>query len=461
MSQLPRRAVLAGTALFVTVSLTACKKQAPEPAVPAVAPVEAPTGAELDGDWGGVLQVPLGQLRLVLHIDGEAATMDSLDQGATGIPASQVTRAGSTVTVQFAALGASFTGTARGDTLEGTFTQAGAEMPLTLERDVIPLPPVRPSEPHPPFPYVVEDVTVDAGDHTLGCSLTRPEGEGPWTAVALLSGSGPQDRDEFIAGHRPFLILSDHLTRKGIVVLRCDDRGFGASTGDFASATTDDLARDAAAMALALSARDDTGAVGFIGHSEGGLTGPLAADEADFLVLLAAPALPGDAVLRTQSHRIGLAERMTRSQMRSQETTQEQLLTAALGGDTPENREAMRQALSAAGAPEPAIEPTVARMFSPWMQRFLVYDPAPTLKGLDVPVLAIWGGKDVQVHPSDHRPPFDAAMADRSDVTVHVFPRMNHLFQVTETGAPSEYQTLETSFDAEMLEVVSTWILER
>jgi alpha/beta superfamily hydrolase len=460
----------------------------PRPAVP------DPAG--LAGDWGGPLDVGMMELALVLHLtyDGAAyaATLDSPDQGAFGIPA-EAALAGDTLLVTIPAVQGVLRGQLVGDGIEATFSQGGAAYPLVLTRDGARVEaPRRPQDPQPPFPYEVEDVTFESvSGVTLAGTVTRPEGEGPsgharFPAVVLVSGSGPQDRDEALLGHRPFAVLADHLTRRGVLVLRYDDRGAGGSTGDFSTATSEDLAVDATAAVRWLAVRPDVSAVGVVGHSEGGVLAPIVAgqsDDVDFVVLLAGTAVRGDAVIAHQGARIAQAEGLSAAGAAANERHVAEALAhvvdvpvdvplsdsvraavlagfrAAYAALTPEDR-------AATGATDPAaadaeLVATAGRLDEPWMRYFLAYDPAPALRALRVPALALFGEKDLQVTPDQNEAPMREALAASAspDWAVETLPGLNHLFQTAETGAISEYVRIEETMSPAVLDRVAGWIL--
>ncbi|HEX4404300.1 MAG TPA: alpha/beta hydrolase, partial [Polyangia bacterium] len=258
----------------------------------------------LEGAWDGTLQVRLPVvLKIAAAGAGWTATADSPAQHEHDMPVEAVSVAGNDVVFAMPKIGASFTARLVDAKLVGTFTQRGRAMPLELARTDTPIPVVRrPQEPKAPLPYVERPLVVtSAPGVALACTLTKPKGVGPFTAVVLATGSGPQDRDETLAGHKPFLVLADALTRRGIAVLRCDDRGVGASTGAFAAATTFDFAADALAAVAALRARPEISPahVGVVGHSEGATVAAIAATRSSdvaFVVLLAGPGLPGAAI---------------------------------------------------------------------------------------------------------------------------------------------------------------------
>ncbi len=286
---------------------------------------ERPDRPDVAGTWAGTLDAAGQELSLVFHIargeEGQlSGTMDSPDQGAYGLALSAVeAEEDGSVRFEFAMVGGEYTGrlSVEGEAIEGSWSQGGASFPLLLERgDADALAPKRPQEPQPPFPYEALDVEFDnpeAGIRLAG-TLTIPAGDGPHPAVVLISGSGPQDRDETVFGHRPFLVLADYLTRRGIAVLRCDDRGIGESTGDFAVATTPDFASDAlAAVAFLQNASRSwiPARIGLVGHSEGAIVAPMAANRAARYCVRRAPGeygreRPGTAGHAGEGHQSGV-----------------------------------------------------------------------------------------------------------------------------------------------------------
>ncbi len=450
---------------------------------------------EIVGSWIGTLTVPGTELRIVFHItEGEdgtlSATMDSPDQGATGITVSEVTFADGHLKLVSAAVNGEFEGdlTADGSRIEGEWRQGGATLPLVLSRTEAEVEgPHRPQEPEPPLPYDVEEVSYAnaVGGNELAGTLTLPRNGGPHPAVVLISGSGPQDRDETVMGHRPFLVLADHLTRQGIAVLRFDDRGVGGSTGDFATATSEDFATDALAGVTYLKSRSDIDGekIGLIGHSEGGLVAPMVAVQSDdvaFIVLMAGPAVTGEEIILEQSVLISRAAGRSEADIQDDLATNREvfqivkeeadlvvaagrlkdLLTAHAAELSPEERE---QAGITEENLDTQIQAQIQQANTPWVRFFLTYDPAPTLAKVRVPVLAINGEFDLQVPPNQNLPLMRQILEDSGnlDYTVEELPGLNHLFQTAVTGAPSEYVRIEETISPVALELMSQWILER
>jgi pimeloyl-ACP methyl ester carboxylesterase len=444
--------------------------------------VSQAAGADVTGTWEGTLDAGTAQLRLVVHVtradDGAlTGTLDSPDQGATAIPLTAVEGGEGRLAFSVQSLGVSFEGTLGTDGgVTGTFTQGPVSLPLTLRQVDRPTEPSRPQLPREPFPYRTEDVSIETPSPgvVLAGTFTFPAGEGPFPAVVLVSGSGPQDRDETIMGHKPFLVLADHLTRAGIAVLRYDDRGVGGSTGSFAAATSEDFSVDAVAAVQWLARRNDIAVVGIVGHSEGGLIGPMAAarsDDIGFLVLLAGPGIPGAQILDLQAAMInrvaGAPEEVIR---RNRELQQELFAILRSEPDTAAASARLRAALERAASTLPdgsiqrgRIDAELIQLNSPWFRFFLDYDPRPALEQVRVPVLALNGGKDLQVPPNANLPEVRAALerGGNPDVTTRVLPGLNHLFQTAATGGPEEYARIPETLSPLALDAVRDWILER
>jgi len=455
-----RRALVAAAALLMT-------------APPGMSAQDAP---DLAGAWAGTLETGAGTLRIVFHLtpadDGLGATMDSPDQGAYGIAAGPVTLDAGRLRIEVPVVSGHYDGTiaAGGARIDGTWHQAGMSFPLPLEPSAD-AEASRPQEPGKPYPYEAVEVEFEsvASGVTLAGTLTLPPEAGPHPAVVLVSGSGPQDRDETIFGHRPFLVLADHLTRNGIAVLRYDDRGVGGSTGEFATAITPDFADDAEGAVRYLLSRPeiDTGHIGIIGHSEGAQVAPIVVNRCDdvaFTVLLAGTGVDGEELLVMQLIAINRAMGVSEEVTAQRSGLQRELL--ALVARTPDDSvaaEEARDVLAGAGVTGRAAEAQVAALLSPWMRHFLTYDPLPELRALSVPVLAMWGEKDRQVPPEGNREPVDRALAESGnpDVTSIVLPGLNHLFQTAGSGAPSEYAGIAETFAPAALDQITEWIAVR
>ncbi len=434
----------------------------------------------VEGLWQSALETHGLRLRLQLHVahdtDGQlVGALDSLDQQVDGLPAIRMEFKEAAFRFEIPAVAGVFQGTLNPakNKLIGTWSQTGAEEKIEFVRSDQPLELRRPQTPTKPYPYREEDVSFSnsAAGVTLAGTLTLPKGTGPFPAALLIAGSGPNDRDEALASHRPFLVLADHLTRNGIAVLRYDKRGIGKSTGSTDKATTVDLAADAQAGIAYLKTRKeiDPAKIALIGHSEGAMIAPLIASrtkDVAWVVLLAAPATFGEETLLNQSALIGKAADLTDEQ-----------LEASLNFDqaaydlvrTEKDPAALREKLNAlvretglgAAMPPTVMETQMRMMESPWFRFFLDYDPLPNLKTLQVPVLALYGQKDLQVPAKANLPVLKQALQDagNKDVDVRELPDLNHLFQHAYSGTPIEYAAIEETFSPDAMQIISDWVL--
>ncbi len=438
--------------------------------------------------YQGALSGPFGKLDMTF-VFGKTpgghwvAHVDVPMQGLQGFPLINVRREEDRFTGDMAVVpGASIDAQLvdDGKRLTGRFRQGQFDLAMDFARTEQYAPQTirRPQEPKPPFPYTEEQVEiVTPAGHALAGTLTMPPGRGPFPGVVLISGSGPQDRDETVFGHRPFLVIADYLARNGIAVLRYDDRGVGGSTGGGTEATSADLADDARVILEFLASQRgvDPRRVGLIGHSEGGLIAPRVAAEkrgVAFIVLLAGPGVPGDELLTVQLRKIlevsGLPAE-TVDQMCAQQ--QEILKLMRSGKSDDELRDAIRPVLEAQLAAtsgltgeelDKAVEANMGPAVSPWTRYFVSYDPRPVLGRVGCPVLALNGTLDLQVWHEQNLPEIEKALrAGGADVTVRAYPGLNHLFQPATTGSDAEYATIEITFDEAVLRDIVEWIKQQ
>lgn len=456
-----------------------------------IAHAEAEDQAEPER-WTGAVELPGIELGITITIehDGEAwsGVIDIPMQGVDDLPLSDITRTDSELAFTAPLPGAPANTWPRWSltlsedaSAEGLLRQSGGEFPTTLRlaSEGESLEPARPQEPKPPFPYRTEEVTVETeAGHTLAGTLTLPDpnvAEPPYATAILITGSGPQDRDETILGHKPFAVLADHLARRGIASLRCDDRGFGASTGSFATATTLDFVEDATAQVAFLAERDEVGTIGLIGHSEGGLIAPFVASErgeVDWVVLLAGTGVPGRDIILEQTAAIQRAGGADEATVRAQSAAQQAAIDAGLADDIETLNREMRRLIvlqMEANGVEPQdqlVDTMTAQQVQsltgqPWMRTFLTLDPRPALQKVTQPVLVLNGELDLQVLPDQNVPEIEKALANNNDVEVRVLDGLNHLFQPATTGSPAEYADIEITFDPNALEIISGWIRRR
>ena len=434
--------------------------------------------SDIDGDWLGSLDSGMMKLRLVLHIvnteDGLTATMDSLDQGANGLPVTTITRNDSSLKFEMKGIGGSYDGTINKDLagFDGTWKQGGKSFPLAFKRvkNASELePPRRPQNPVKPYPYREEEVSYKnpAANIDLAATITIPEGKGPFPAVLLMTGSGPHDRDETLMGHKPFWVLADYLTRKGIVVLRADKRGVGKSGGDYSKAAAADFASDADAGVAYLKTRPEVNLhkIGLVGHSEGGIEAPMSAvrnADVAFVVMMAGPGVRLDLLLPEQARLIELASGKSAEEVAKDLAIQHDVLTAVENDKDDATLEKDLREKLAGKLPEAQLTVQIKLVSSPWFRSLLDYDPAPTLSKLTCPVLVINGEKDLQVPPEQNLPPIRKALeaGGNRNYEIDELPGLNHLFQTAKTGAITEYAEIEETMAPVAMDRISSWILK-
>lgn len=443
---------------------------------------------DLTGSWKGDLDVGLQKLPLIFHFhpdgDGWKATMDSPSQQAKGIPVSKVLYNGLLLTMEIKQLQAAFEGIYQGDAFQGQFMQAGLSLPLSLakiemtEEESVAL--NRPQEPKGPFPYEIIQTTFINGaeGYALKGTITKPSGQGPFPAVVLVSGSGPQNRDSEIFGHKPFWVLADFLTRKGIVVLRYDERGVGESEGSFKGTTSDDFANDAYAAMRRLQGFEfvQKDKIGVLGHSEGGLIawilGAKGSELPNFLVALAPPVVPINELMAQQAFDVIIASSGDEALAREQsEYNRELFKVVKKSANVADAKTAMSAFLESKGKEKGLSgeeltsyrEQQVAayqQLLDPWFFAFIKTEPSQIIKKITVPVWSGFGAKDVQVNAAINQSALEGLSANASGWEIKTYPNLNHLFQTSTTGAVSEYGEIEETFSTEVMEDIAAWINE-
>lgn len=447
-------------------------------------------GKPLVGDWMGTLKIGGTSIRLAVTVvakpDGSySGTLTSLDQDATPHPLEEVSLKEKAVRFHFKRVGLLIEGTLNdaGTDIAAKLKQGGATLPMEFKKMDRPFTgPKRPQQPHPPYPYRAEEVTYEnkAAHAKFTGTLTIPRGPGRYPVALLLSGSGQQDRDEQIMGHKPFLVIADYLTRHGIAVLRVDDRGVGGSTGDVMHATTEDFAKDALCALAYLKTRPDIDVhkMGLIGHSEGGEIGPIVANQTPdlaFIVLLAGPGQPGDEILLSQMEFL-LKQSGASDVVVARTRALQQKIYAVLKEERESEPLAKKMKVlyhdylssltdvekKQAGVTEQSADAAAKLLGTPWFRFFVAYDPRPALTRLKCPVLALIGEKDMQVPPKGNIPELEKALraGGNKDVTVRELPKLNHLFQTCENGSVTEYAKIEETFSPKALEIIGKWIQE-
>ena len=436
----------------------------------------------LAGRWDGTIDVPGGALPFSVTFatpSGElAGTIDVKAHKASPLGAISLTGHNIHFELQNAKPAvAVFDGTIQRDSMGGTFTQGRARGTFSLRRvDAVTVPATAAL-------YRSEDVTFANGSVTLAGTVTTPQGKGPFRALVMVTGSGAQNRDEELFGFKIFATIADHLTRHGVAVLRYDDRGIGGSTGNIGASTTADFAGDALAGVALLAGRPeiDRTRIGIWGHSEGATVAALAAarsSDVAFIVLMAPPAIPGEALLARQQADLARALGASPDEVAAGQAAFKKVVEAIRFDATSDVLQAAVRDLIAAqddarsasaraelgerGAFVDKMLPVgMSQLGSRWMRDLIVSDPESTLTMVRCPVLAVFGGKDVQVPPDVNRPALEAAFVKGGHVqpTVILYADANHLFMAASTGQPSEYATLPKVFVPGFLEDATRWLL--
>ena len=406
------------------------------------------------GAWSGELNIQGFKLPLVFNFTDDGCTIDSPSQGAKGIKAEKSMTPEGKLKVTIGMIGATFEGTVEEQNITGTFTQNGMSLPLTLKPGVEQKN-NRPQTPMPPFPYTTEEVTFANGDITLHGTLTLPEGWNKSTkAVVMVTGSGQQNRDEELFGHKPFAVIADALARQGIASLRYDDRGWGNNSIKFTDFTTDDFKQDAAAGIDFL--RKKFNMVGVIGHSEGGTIALMLASEGktDFIVSLAGMTISGKQTLLNQNidalRSIGMQEETVK---KYSEVISDIFDKVAAGQDFDEYLKGAENMENF----KPIIDQAKKLLTSPYMRHFITIDIHNSLPNIKCPVLALNGKKDTQVAYKQNLEVLENGLTNCSHETI-AYDNLNHLFQHCTNGSIVEYHQIEETISQEVLDKITSWI---
>jgi uncharacterized protein len=441
-------------------------------------------GQDITGQWLGTLNVQGMKLRLVFNIQQKdsayKATMDSPDQGVKGLPVTAVEFKNTFLKISVAAAQINYEGTLENDKITGTFKQGGLSLPLNLSKNLEEQAKInRPQEPKKPYPYYSEELvfTNKKENITLAGTLTLPTKEGKYPVVVLISGSGPQNRDCEIVGHKSFLLIADYLTKRGIGVLRYDDRGVAESKGIFSAATSQDFATDVEAAVSYLKTRNDINPkkIGLIGHSEGGLIAPMVAaksKDVSFIVLLAGVGVNGGDVLLTQQRAISEGMGLNQKAIdlnyginkKAYDLIKKSQNADNLKKELTDYFEKTIKETPYAKPPQMSevdyVKAQVTANSNVWLQYFIRFDPANTLKNVKCPVLALNGDKDLQVSSKINLKAIEEALkkAKNKRVTIKEMPNLNHLFQECKTGLTIEYGEIEQTFSPTALNEMGVWL---
>jgi uncharacterized protein len=462
------------------------------------------------GNWEGSLQTPGGSLPVVFHISKDSTgkyigTFDSPKQKAFNMACSDVFLKEDSVFLVMQVIKGKYAGKLDEDKkqLTGTWNQGAALLPLNLQKtsNVVTTTALnRPQTPKPPFPYKSEDVEYDNADKSIhfGATFTVPLPDPAvnyfrapvYPTVILITGSGKQDRDETILGHRSFAVIADWLTRQGIAVLRVDDRDMGKTTGNYSTSTSADFAKDVEAGINYLKSREDvdTGNIGLIGHSEGGMIAPMVAvkrNDVKFIVLLAGPGAKIIDLMEQQNVDVAAAAGTSRTFLEKYRLLFRQLANTII--NEPDSAKAFDKSIkvfndwqkdkniflvkSTTGVTDEKskakfIRGFVQQLSTPWFNYFMKFNPADYLTLVKCPVLALNGEKDIQVSAKQNLEAIKNALeksnaqrpVGKKNFKTIEMPGLNHLFQHCKKCTVEEYGELEESFDTGTLTIIANWI---
>jgi len=440
---------------------------------------------DIGGDWSGAISILNVDLGMVMRFKAEggtySGTIDIPEQSAFGLKLSNVVYNDPSISFELEIPNrtAKFKGGVNGDSITGDFSQAGLEGKFTLARGLK-------KEEVEQKNFKEEEVTFKNGDITFAGTLSIPPKKGKHPAIVMITGSGPQDRDEAVAGFKIFKVIANYLTTNGIAVLRYDDRGVGKSTGKSVDqSTSEEFSTDVIEAINFLKKRDDINPkqIGLVGHSEGGLIAPMVASKTNdvaFIVCIAGPSVNGAEIILEQTKLIMLANGEDKDKVEKDVSDSRDILNLFLNGASDDEiKGAIRKVkldeyekLSAEEREkiankdkwmEEAVTANLAAFSSPWMKYFLKFEPVSALEKTRCPALMLFGGLDLQVPVRQNEGPMRAALTNASnkDFEIKTFDKANHLFQEATTGSPSEYSTLKKGFVDGFLEYILRWISKR
>ncbi|MBA2250198.1 MAG: alpha/beta fold hydrolase [Chitinophagaceae bacterium] len=444
------------------------------------------------GTWEGKIQVGV-ELRIVFHFTKDSSgaisgTSDSPDQGVKGIPCSNIILRNDSLFLEVPSIHGSYNGKFMSDSIiKGVLTQ-GRSIDLNLKKTDKVSVLLRPQTPKPPYAYNSDDVEYDNADKTLhyGATITTPKGAGPFPAILLITGSGAQNRDEEILGHKPFAVIAHYLTTRGYIVLRVDDRGMGKSSQGSLSATTADFAKDVNTSLNYLKNRKDVNInhLGMIGHSEGGMIAPMVAtqrNDIDFIIMLAGPGEKISKLMEDQNAAIMLSAGMSKEMTDAYIKLYHNLIPVIVQAKNPEEAKiklykevgAWRKTtpqnivMATTGITNDSLQRQFVNAFAsslgaPWYKYFLQFDPSIYLTKLHCKVLALNGDKDIQVISQPNLAAIKAALKKSKSpaYVVKEMPGLNHLFQHCKKCTVKEYGELEETFSPEVLQIMGDWLNE-
>lgn len=412
------------------------------------------------GDWTFFAETPQGKVGFSVHISEEGSKINCPSAGLVDFPLENVQITDENVTASIPSFGVQYTVSHVDGGVQLKVEASGEVEEYSLARGIDPkIYPKRTQEPKPPYPYIVEEVTIphQKEELSLAGTLTMPKKNGPFRTLIMITGSGDHDRDETIVGHKPFKVLADHLTRKGYAVLRFDDRGVGGSGGSIDGKTFARIASDVNSVIAYAKKRPEVASIGLLGHSEGGMIAPMVTsknDSIDFLVLIAGPGVLGKEVLAKQQLLIKKSMGMDEKAI-EQHAREYAQFEKIVFSDMPMSQK-IEEAKEIYKEQQGAFE-HIKHYLNPWFKDFLLYKPSEYSKGFSVPTLAIFGGKDLQVAAEQNAEPMEKLLTHKRS-NVRVYPNLNHLMQTANTGAMGEYGLIEETISPSVLDEIVTWL---
>ncbi len=441
----------------------------------------------LTGKWEASLNFPNVKYKLILDFINDkdnniSMKLSSPKQRVYDMQADSLSIKGTEISFVLPKFNVSFNGNYDLDSniIKGTWKQEKFKVPIAFYREGELERIERPQYPQKPYPYNSENVIIDNPDANvqLAGTITFPKEKGPFPAILLINGSGPQDRDETIYNHKPFLVIADYFTRKGFAVLRVDDRGYGASTGKYNNSTTNDFADDAEHSIDYLKTRKevDPNKIGLIGFNEGGIIAAMVDSEIkdiNFIVLLATPGLTGKDVLLAQTKTLQKAQGVSEKEIEQDYKINNKVFSIVQSTKDSvkainEIQKTLKDFVSTLSDSEKTqrkySEYTIANkarfMMTPWFRYYLSFNPTSALEKINCPALVLYGQNDLQIEPKKNLNAVVNAIekGGNHNVESQIIPGLNHLFQTSKSGLPEEYSKIKETFSPKALEIIYNWI---
>lgn len=431
---------------------------------------------KIEGTWNGKIEIPAQNLSFVLHITNEnnqlKATFDSPDQGGFNIEIPEIRFENKTLYLKHPKMMMTYEGQLTNrQNIQGTFTQGGQSFSLNLIKGEFKR--NRLQDPKPPFDYKSEDITFgnkEAGIKLTG-TLTTPSGKGKFPAVVLVSGSGPNNRDEEVFDHKPFLVIADYLTKNGYAVLRYDKRGIATSEGDFAKATVFDFANDTKAAIAYLKGRNeiDSKKIGILGHSEGGQVAQIIAAEdssLNFIILMASPGIKGSELMVLQNDALSKAMEIPEFTRTLNKELNKKTYEIIMRNDSKEKadeelKEYFKTTVYFKDLSNKELDKQIKGLYTDHFRQLLLFNPMDYLPKINCKVLAINGTKDLQVTSAENLAGINKGLKIKENLKIISYEGLNHLFQTAKIGLPDEYGSIDITIEPKVLEDIKTWLNEK